>query len=49
MSKPKKYFSANHRKCLRSLLHNLVEPDKISVVQQLSMINETLCTKGAII
>jgi len=46
ISKPKKYFSANHRKCLRNLLHNLVEPDQITVVQQLSMIDQTLCTRG---
>ena len=46
MSKPKKYCSANHRKCLRNLLHNLVEPDQSTVVQQLSMINQTLCTRG---
>jgi len=46
MSKPKKYFSANHRKCLRNLLHNLVEPAQSTVVQQLSMINQTLCTRG---
>ena len=45
-SKPKKYFSANHRKCLRNLLHNLVEPGQSTVVQQLSMINQTLCTRG---
>ena len=49
MSKPKKYFSANHRKCLRNLLHNLVEPDQSTVVQQLFMINQTLCTGEAII
>jgi len=42
--KPKKIFSVNHRKCL--LLHNLVEPDQSTVVHQLSMINQTLCTKG---
>jgi len=46
MFKPKKYFSANHRKSLRNLLHNLVEPDQSTVVQQLSMINQTLCTRG---
>jgi len=45
MSKPKKYFSANHRKCLRNLLHNLVEPDQSTVVQQLSMIDKTLCSR----
>jgi len=49
MSKPKKYFSVNHRKCLRNLLHNLVEPDQCTVVQQLSMINQTLCTRGGAI
>ena len=42
--KPKKIFSVNHRKC--SLLHNLVESDQSTVVHQLSMINQTLCTKG---
>jgi len=46
MSKPKEYFRANHRKCLRNLLHNLVEPDQSTVVHQLSMINQTLCTRG---
>jgi len=47
MSKPKKYFSANHRKCLRNLLHNLVEPDQNTLVRQLSMINQTLCTRAS--
>jgi len=42
--KPKKIFSVNHRKCL--VLPNLVEPDQSTVVHQLSMINQTLCTKG---
>jgi len=46
MSKPKKYFSANRRKCLRNLLHDLVEPDQSTVVQQLSMINQTFCARG---
>ena len=49
MSKLKKYFSANHGKCLHNLLHNLVEPDQSTVVQQLSMINQTLCTRGGAI
>ena len=42
--KPNKFCRVNHRKCL--LLHNLVEPDQSTVVNQLSMINQTLCTKG---
>jgi len=46
MSKPKKYFSANHGKCLRNVLHNLVEPDQSTVVQQLSTVNQALCTMG---
>jgi len=47
MSKPKNYFSANHRKCLRILLRNLVEPDQATVVQKLSMIDRTLCIRGS--
>jgi len=43
MCKPKKYFSANHRNCLKNLLHNLVEPDQSTMVHQLSVINQTLC------
>jgi len=42
--KPKKCFNANHRKCLRNLLHNLAEPDQSTRVHQLSMISKTLCT-----
>ena len=42
--KPTKFFSVNHLKCL--LLYNLVEPDQSTVVHQLSMINQTLCTTG---
>jgi len=44
MCKPKKYFSANHRKCLRNLLHNFVEPDEGTKVHQLSTIKQTLGT-----
>jgi len=44
MCKPKKYFSVNHRKSM--LLHNLVETDQSTVGHQLSMINQTLCTRG---
>jgi len=29
-----------------TLLHNLVEPDQSTVVHQLSMINQMLCTSG---
>jgi len=39
MCKPKQYFSANHRKCLRNLLHNFVEPGESTKVHQLSVIN----------
>jgi len=47
MRKSKKYFSASQRHCLRSLLHQpLVEPDQSTMFCQLSMINETLCTRG---
>jgi len=43
--KPKKYFSANQRHCLRNLLHQpLVERDQTSMLYQLSMINQTLRT-----
>jgi len=45
MRKPKKYFSANQRHCLRNLLHQpLVEPDQSTMFYHLSMINQTLCT-----
>jgi len=48
MRKPKKYFSANQRHCLRNLLHQpLVEPDQIIMFYQLSIINQTLCTRGS--
>ena len=48
MRKPKKYFSANQRHCLRNLLHQpSVEPDSCTVFYQLSRINETLCTWGS--
>ena len=47
MRKPKKYFSANQRHCLRNLLHQpLVEPDQSTMFYQLSMINQMLCTGG---
>ena len=46
--KPKKYFSANQRHCLRNLLHQpLVERDQTSMLYQLSMINQTLRTWGS--
>jgi len=48
MRKPKKYFSANQRHCLRNLLHqSLVEPDQSTMFYQLSMINQTLCAWGS--
>jgi len=46
--KPKKYFSANQRHCLRNLLHQpLVEPYESTMFYQLSRINQTLCTWGS--
>jgi len=46
MCKPKKYFSANKRNCLKEpfLLQPLVELDQSSVIYQLPMINQPLCT-----
>jgi len=45
MFEPIKYFSATQRNCLRQLLHHhLVEPDKSTMIRQLPMINQTLCT-----
>ena len=44
----KEIFQRKSPKCLRNLLHNLVEPDQITVVHQLSMINQTLCTGGGL-
>jgi len=47
MRKPEKYFSANQRNCLRNLLHQpLVELDQRTMFYQLSIINQTLCTRG---
>jgi len=47
MRKPKKYFSANQRHCLRNLLHlPLVEPDQSTMFCQLPLINQTLCSWG---
>jgi len=48
MRKPQKYFNANQRHFLRNLSHQpLVEPDQSTMVYQLSMINQTLCTWGS--
>jgi len=54
MYKPKNYFSVNQQKCLKepilqyftylTVLQPLVEPDQSSMVYQLSLINQTLCT-----
>jgi len=44
--KPEKYFSANDRKYLRNLLHNLVESDQSTKVHQLSMIKSNVVYMG---
>ena len=46
MCKPKKYFGTNQRSCLRNISYFsvLVELNQSSVVYQLPMINQLLCT-----
>ena len=48
MCKPRKHFNASQRNCLRHLFHQLlVEPDQNTMVHQLSMITQTLCTRAS--